>query len=68
MQEFDSSEPPVVPGICDPNKSRAQHHHIFIVIIISKLALFIYSFYPYFNVIVVVVVSILPVIIIKFEP
>ena len=28
MQEICSSNPPVVTGICDPNKSQAQHHHI----------------------------------------
>ena len=28
MQEICSSNPPVVTGICDPNKSRAQHHLI----------------------------------------
>ena len=27
MQEICSSNPPVVPGICDPDNSRAQHHH-----------------------------------------
>ena len=27
MQEIRSSNPLVVTGICDPNKSRAQHHH-----------------------------------------
>ena len=27
MQEISSSNPPVVTGICDPNKSRARHHH-----------------------------------------
>ena len=26
MQEILSSNPPVVTGICDPNKSRARHH------------------------------------------
>ena len=26
MQEIRSSSPPVVTGICDPNKSRARHH------------------------------------------
>ena len=26
MQEICSSYPPVVTGICDPNKSRARHH------------------------------------------
>ena len=26
MQEIRSSIPPVVPGICDPNKSRARNH------------------------------------------
>ena len=26
MQEIRSSNPPVVAGICDPNKSRAQQH------------------------------------------
>ena len=26
MQEIRSSNPPVVTGICDPNKSRARHH------------------------------------------
>ena len=26
MQEIRSSNPPVVSGICDPNKSRARHH------------------------------------------
>ena len=26
MQEIRSSNPPAVTGICDPNKSRAQHH------------------------------------------
>ena len=31
MQEICSSNPPVVNGICDSNKSRAQHHHMFIV-------------------------------------
>ena len=29
MQEYRSSNPPVVTGICDPNKSRARHHHSF---------------------------------------
>ena len=29
MQGIRSSSPPVVTGICDPNKSRAQHHCIF---------------------------------------
>ena len=27
MQEIRSSNPPVVAGICDPNKSRARYHH-----------------------------------------
>ena len=27
MQEICSSNPPVVTGICDPNKSGAQDHH-----------------------------------------
>ena len=27
MQDIHSWNPPVVTGICDPNKSRAQHHH-----------------------------------------
>ena len=26
MQVIRSSNPPVVTGICDPNKSRARHH------------------------------------------
>ena len=26
MQEIRSSNPPVVTGICDPNKSGARHH------------------------------------------
>ena len=26
MQEIHSSNPPVVTGICDPNKSQAQQH------------------------------------------
>ena len=26
MQELRSSNPPVVTGICDPNKSRTRHH------------------------------------------
>ena len=26
MQEIGSSNPAVVTGICDPNKSRARHH------------------------------------------
>ena len=26
MQEIRSSKPPVVTGICDPNKSRSWHH------------------------------------------
>ena len=26
MQKIRSSNPPVVTGICDPNKSQAQHH------------------------------------------
>ena len=26
MQEIRSSNPPVITGICDPNKSRARHH------------------------------------------
>ena len=26
MQEIRSSNPPVVAGICDPNKYRARHH------------------------------------------
>ena len=29
MQEIRSSNPPVVTGICDPNKSRARHHRSF---------------------------------------
>ena len=28
MQEIQPSRSPVVTGICDPNKSQAQHHHI----------------------------------------
>ena len=27
MQDIRSSDPPVVTGICDLNKSRARHHH-----------------------------------------
>ena len=27
MQEIRSSNPPVVAGICDPNKSRTRYHH-----------------------------------------
>ena len=27
MQEIRSANPPVVTGICDPNNSRARHHH-----------------------------------------
>ena len=27
MQKIHSSNPTVVTGICDPNKSQAQHHH-----------------------------------------
>ena len=27
MHEIHSSKPPVVTGICDPNKSRARNHH-----------------------------------------
>ena len=27
MQEIRSSNPSVVTGVCDPNKSRARHHH-----------------------------------------
>ena len=26
MREIHSSNPPVVTGICDPNKSQARHH------------------------------------------
>ena len=26
MEEIRSSNPPVITGICDPNKSRARHH------------------------------------------
>ena len=29
MQEIRSSNPPVVTGIFDPNKSRARHHRTF---------------------------------------
>ena len=29
MQEIRSSNPPMVTGICDPNKSRARHHRSF---------------------------------------
>ena len=29
MQEIRNSNPPVVTGICDPNKSRARHHRSF---------------------------------------
>ena len=28
MQDIRSSNPAVVTGICDPNKSQAQHHHM----------------------------------------
>ena len=27
MQDICSSDPPVVTGICDPNKSQTRHHH-----------------------------------------
>ena len=30
MQEIRSSKPPMVTGICDPNKSRARHHRRYI--------------------------------------
>ena len=30
MQEIRSSNPPVVTGICDPNKSRARHHRTYV--------------------------------------
>ena len=36
MQEIRSSNPPVVTGICDPNKFRARHHLSFKVHIIAK--------------------------------
>ena len=29
MQEIRSLKPPVVTGICDPNKSRTRHHRSF---------------------------------------
>ena len=29
MHEIRSSNPPVVTGICDPNKSQARHHRSF---------------------------------------
>ena len=32
MQEIHSSNPPVVTGICDPNKSQARHYHNFLAI------------------------------------
>ena len=33
MQEFRNSNPPVVMGICDPNKSRTRHHCKLIVVL-----------------------------------
>ena len=32
MQEIRSSNPPLVTGICDPNKSRARHNRIYLFI------------------------------------
>ena len=32
MQEIPISNPPVFTGICDPNKSGAQHHHSLIYV------------------------------------
>ena len=32
MQEIRSSKPPVVTGICDPNKSGARHHRRYLVL------------------------------------
>ena len=41
MQEIRNSNPPVVTGICDPNKSRAWHHrtHVLIPNLIDKIDL-----------------------------
>ena len=33
MQEIRSSNPPVDTGICDPSKSRARHHRIFMLLL-----------------------------------
>ena len=35
MQEIRSSNPPVVIGICDPNKSRVRHHRNFLYLILK---------------------------------
>ena len=41
MQEIRISNPPVVTGICDPNKSRAWYHrtHVLILNLIDKIDL-----------------------------
>ena len=36
MQEIRSSKPPVVTGICDPNKSRARHRRSILIHFYSK--------------------------------
>ena len=36
MQKICSSNPPVVTGICDPNKSRAQHHQTWLELEVSQ--------------------------------
>ena len=41
LQEIRSSNPPVVTGICDPNKSRARHHRkvtIFLAVHVKYLS------------------------------
>ena len=46
MQEIRSSNPPVVIGIYDPNKSRARHHRSLMILFLSPIAqlIFLWSF------------------------
>ena len=41
MQEICSSNPPVVTGICDPSKSRAQHHRNYFLAVLELCAFYI---------------------------
>ena len=53
MQEIQSSNPPMVTGICDTNKSWVQHHHNIVIIFLWLVwefdcyKSFIFSFHVY---------------------
>ena len=49
MQELRSSNPPMVTGICDPNKSRARHHLSLKIGLKLKYLNFTYHNYGYLS-------------------